>query len=364
MVKIPGTESGRNNAVARAVLPFVIVSFVTTAMIPFRSAIGLVSVTAFLLTAVIAGGLSSDLWVAVATSITSGFALNFFFMRPYGSIKIHATEDLVGFIAYNMVCIISVGLISSWKKSMQKVATAQGMAENESRRARRGEQRLTWLNQISHDIRTPLSTVRAVVEDMHEGVEYDAETRQELLEVASDEIDRLDRLVSNWLMFGSMDSRPPESMFTAVDVSEVVTDSVRRLGPVLRRHTVETACEPHIDQVDGNFAEMQHLVLNLVTNAARHTPPGGTIRITTSARDEVVSLIVDDSGPGFPVTSFEELLKPYVVGESAGSSGLGLAICAEVAKRHNGTIRLDRSPMAGGRVIVDLARRSRKRVTP
>lgn len=330
-------------------------------MVPFRSTIGLVSVTAFLLTAVIAGGLRSSFASAVMTSAMSGIALNLFFMQPYGSIKIHATEDVVGFIAYNTVCIISVGLVNSWKTSVRNAVVMQDVAETESKRAERGEQRLTWLNQISHDIRTPLSTVRAVVEDMRDGVEYDEATRAELLGVASDEIDRLDRLVDNWLVFGSMDSRPPDTAFTAVDINEVVADSVRRLGPVLRDHDVRTECERDIDQIDGDFLEMQHLVMNLVTNAVRHTPSGGAIIIGTSAHGGSVVLTVDDSGSGFGDGDFSQLLKPYVVGETAGSSGLGLAICSEVAKRHHGLIRLGKSPLGGGRVTVEVPRRERKK---
>ena len=346
---------------ASRIAPFIVLTVVTLAMIPVRDRIGLVSVTAFLLAAVITGCLRSPFPIAVSASIVSGFALNLFFMKPYGSIKINATEDVVGFIAYNTVCIIAVGLINSWKFSVEQAIAAQGVAESESRRAERGEQRITWLNQISHDIRTPLSTIRAVVGDMRDGVMYDDTTRTELLGVAADEVDRLDMLVGNWLVFGSMDSRTPETVFTAVDITEVVADSVRRLGPVLRDITVSTHLETDVDQVDGSYLEIQHLVLNLVTNAARHTPNAGSIAVSTATRDHSVVLIVDDSGPGFGTDTPDLLLQPYVVGEKQGSSGLGLAICAEVVKRHRGSIRLERSPMGGGRVVVEIPRRGRRR---
>jgi len=357
-----GVKSDDLNQTRWNFVPLVAVVIVATAMTPFKQSIGLVAITALLLTAVTISSLLSSLPYALISAVISGFLLNFLFMQPYGSLKIHHAEDFVGFISYSTISIISVFSINGWKSSISRVSSAESIAQHESERAARGERRLTWLNQISHDIRTPLSTVRAVVEDMREDIEYDAPTRNELLHIAIDEIDRLDMLVSNWLMFGSLDSRPPTTTFSAVDVNEVVTDSVRRLSPTLRNHDVQVLCEAHLDQINGNFSEMQHLVMNLLVNAHRHAPEDSVISISTRATATGVDIEVSDAGEGFGSRSIDELLKPYVVGERQGSSGLGLSICSEVARRHLGTIELGKSSYGGGRVTVSIPRRDRRKI--
>jgi len=344
-------------------IPLLAVVVVASAMIPFKNSIGLVAITALLLTAVTISGLVSTLPVALTSSIISGFFLNFLFMQPYGSLKINQAEDFVGFISYSTISFISVFSINGWKSSVSRVSSAESIAQQESERATKGERRLTWLNQISHDIRTPLSTVRAVVEDMREDIAYDAPTRQELLHIAIDEIDRLDMLVSNWLMFGSLDSRPPTTTFSAIDVNEVIMDSVRRLSPTLRNNDVQVHCVEHIDQINGNFSEIQHLVMNLLVNAHRHTPADSIISISTRATATGVDIEVSDAGEGFGSHDFDELLKPYVVGERQGSSGLGLSICSEVVRRHLGTIELGKSLHGGGRVTVSIPRRDRRKIS-
>jgi len=352
----------RSNITQGFIFSPVLLALATLVMIPFRTSIGLVSVTAILLTAVTISGLISHFPVTLGISVASGFLLNYFFMAPYGSLKIHNTEDFVGFVSYSMISIISVFLISEWKKSLQKINTAVSLAHQETQRAARSERRLTWLNQISHDIRTPLSTIRAVLVDIHDDIQYDNTTREALLDVAVDEMDRLDFLVNNWILYGSMESRPPETAFNAVDINEVITDSCRRLSPLLRNHTVEVNCPPEIDQINGSFSEVQHLVLNLLTNAHQHTRPTSKIKISSGNNQDGVFFTVDDDGEGFGDRDFNDLLRPFVVGERSNSSGLGLSICAEVVRRHGGSIAAATSPQGGGRVIVKFPRRERHRL--
>lgn len=327
-------------------------------MAPFRSSIGQVAATAvFLLTVTIVGLLSSR-WAALWAFLFSGAILNVVFMKPFGSLKISHTEDVVGFVAYSLVCATSVIIIHAWKTGRDSARSATNLAREASERAARGEERLTWLSHVSHDIRTPLSTIRAVVEDMRAGVEYDPSTRDELLSVAVDEVDRLDRLVGNWLVLGSIDAHEERDNFVAIDMGEVVADAVRRLGPLMRSHSVESRIAPTIDPIDGDFVELRHLVMNLLTNAQRYTPAGSQVRVSVANDGDNVVLIVSDNGPGFEADKIHLLTRPFVAGAVSRSSGLGLSICTEVVRHHNGTIELENDPAGGAVVTITLPRRS------
>ncbi len=298
-------------------------------------------------------------WISAAWFfVLSGFVLNWFFMQPHGTLKIRQAEDIAGFVSYFAASIASVAIVHAWRSGRRDTEKAMTEASEASHRAARGEERLQWLSHISHDVRTPLSTIRAVVEDMASGIEYEPTTREELLSVAVDEVDRLDRLISNWLLLGKLDvaTVPPEMV--AVDLGEVITDSVRRLAPLLRDNEVVVNVAPEIAQVDGNFQELQHLVINLLTNAQSHSGVGARIYIDATDHGENVVLQVEDNGTGFPNFDADLLLRPFVAGNLSSSTGLGLAICAQVVLRHNGNLELSNKPSGGAVVRIEFPRRA------
>jgi two-component system sensor histidine kinase TctE len=195
--------------------------------------------------------------------------------------------------------------------------------------------------------------VRAVVEEMRSGTEYEDATKDELLEVAVDEVDRLDRLVSNWLLLGKLDSYPVPAELVAVDLGEVVTDSVRRLAPLLRHHEVIAKIPNDLAQIDGNYQELQHLVINLLSNSQAHSGDGTRIYIQVGQSADRVFLRVEDDGSGFPEVDMDKLFQPFVAGNFSSSTGLGLSICAQVVLRHNGTIELSNRPSGGASVYIE-----------
>jgi K+-sensing histidine kinase KdpD len=342
-------------------------SFVVVAegllLVPLRDSLGQVTATSFFLLSVTALGFLAD-WVSAAWfCVASGFVLNWFFMNPHGSLKISQAEDLAGFVAYFAASLSSIVIVHAWRNSLQNTKQAILQATEASDRAARGEQRLEWLSHISHDVRTPLSTVRAVVEEMSSGTEYALETKQELLDIAVDEVDRLDRLVSNWLLLGKIDSQPSPIENVAVDLGEVVTDSVRRLTPLLREHHVVLSVASDLAQIDGNYLELQHLVINLLSNSQAHSGHGSAIHVEVVNSGQKVFLRIEDNGTGFPEVDVDSLLQPFVAGNYSSSTGLGLAICAKVVLRHRGTIELSNRKSGGASVLVEFPwRESGRRV--
>lgn len=327
-------------------------------LVPFRDSVGQVSATSVFLLSVTVIGFFAD-WVSAAWFfLISGFVLNWFFMNPHGTLKISKAEDIAGFITYFAASLSSIVLVHTWRNSRRDTEQAMLQASEATDRAARGEERLEWLSHISHDVRTPLSTVRAVVEEMKSGTEYEQSTREELLEVAVDEVDRLDRLVSNWLLLGKLDSQPEPAETVAIDLGEVVVDSVRRLTPLLRRHEIVLKIAEDLAPIDGNYLELQHLVINLLSNSQAHSGEGSRIYVDVANKDDKVILRIEDNGSGFPEVDVERLLQPFVAGNFSSSTGLGLSICAQVVLRHQGTIELSNRPTGGASIYIEFPRRA------
>lgn len=355
--------TSRSQIAAGLFMSSVLVVAEAALLIPFRDAVGQVTATSvFLLSVTVIGFLAE--WVAAAWFfLLSGFVLNWFFMQPHGTLKISHAEDIAGFVSYFAASLASIVIVHAWRNSRRDTELAILEASEASDRAARGEERLEWLSHISHDVRTPLSTIRAVVEEMASGIEYEQETREELLEVAVDEVDRLDRLVSNWLLLGKLDAISVEIEKVAVDLGEVISDSLRRLAPLLRDNSVVVNIENDLGQVDGSFQELQHLVINLLTNSQSHSGSHAHIYIDVANKGEKVVLHVEDDGAGFPSFDTDVLLQPFVAGRLSSSTGLGLAICAQVVMRHGATMELSNKPSGGAVVRIEFPRRLPSRRT-
>lgn len=315
---------------------------ISLTLVPFRDEIGQVAPTSVFLIAVIGSGVFSTLWGALFTSAVSGGLLNFLFMQPYGSFKIAYTEDVVGFIAFYAAAITISFLINAWATSKEQVEVA-------TTRAERDEEKLSWLNYISHDVRTPLSTINAVISDLHDDIPFTDEMKTDLLMTAKMEVDRLDRLLANWLTLASLEETLPNLRPIAIDVVELCENTIEHLSAILKNHLVVLIAPRELAIVDGDYQLLQQAMTNLLVNVVKHSAESTRIEITVTVLFDDVVIVVEDDGSGFPTVGRDELLKPFVRASST-STGLGLALCAAVVSRHHGTIELGSSTLGGAQV--------------
>src|SRR5689334_21876153 len=125
-------------------------------------------------------------------------------------------------------------------------------------------QRSALLRSVTHDLRTPLVAIRAVVSDLHDGIEFDAQTRDELLQTVLDEIDRLDRLVGNLLSMSRIESGAMEPRRTVVELDEQLVHRVQVLAALLRHHEVVVAVAEGTPDVSADFAQIDQVTTNLL----------------------------------------------------------------------------------------------------
>jgi signal transduction histidine kinase len=136
------------------------------------------------------------------------------------------------------------------------------------------------------------------------------------------------------------------------DLAEVLLEAIAELEPVAEDHELSVQAEPVV--VHGARDELHRLVLNLVENAVRHTPPGTRVRASTGIRDGQALLTVEDDGPGIPPELQLRVFERFVRGGRDGGrgSGLGLAIVRSVAESHGGTVSIEPPDGPGGTRLV------------
>ena len=215
----------------------------------------------------------------------------------------------------------------------------------------------------SHELRTPASVILSSAEILErEGLVKPAGL--ELLHGIAAESERLGRLSADLLTLSSRQTSAEggERMVTVdlhpINLDDVARESVERAGPLASR--VGLALRANIGRkrltIAGDTDRLIQLVLGLVENAIRHSPPAGTVTIGTSVADGFATIWVDDEGPGVPLSERERIFEPFYRGagqaRSHGGAGLGLAIARSIATAHNGTIAAETAVGGGARMIV------------
>jgi signal transduction histidine kinase len=196
----------------------------------------------------------------------------------------------------------------------------------------------------SHELRTPLTSVLANLELLTE--ELGGE-QAETAEAALRSTRRMRRLVGDLLLLARADARRVQPR-RPTDLAEVLVEAASELGPMAEHHELSISPEPAV--VAGVRDELHRLVLNLLENSVRHTPPGTQIRASTALSDGEAVLIVEDAGPGIPPQLEQRVFERFVRGGRDGGrgSGLGLAIVRAVAQSHGGTVVMQRPPEGTG----------------
>jgi signal transduction histidine kinase len=196
----------------------------------------------------------------------------------------------------------------------------------------------------SHELRTPLTSVLANLELLTEELSGE---QSETAEAALRSTRRMRRLVGDLLLLARADARRIQP-HRPTDLSTVLIEAASELGPMAEGHELSIAAEPVV--VEGVRDELHRLVLNLLENAVRHTPPGTRVSASTASVNGDAVLIVQDDGPGISPALEERVFERFVRGGRDGGrgSGLGLAIVRAVAQSHGGSVVLERPTSGDG----------------
>jgi signal transduction histidine kinase len=207
-----------------------------------------------------------------------------------------------------------------------------------------------FLMSVSHELRTPLTAIRGHVSALLEGVVEDPELRNHSLEIVEAEAQRLERLVGDILDLAKLEAHRFTVTREEVDMETLLDVAYATFTEEARRRSIEYRCDvraPAVIQSDGD--RVLQIVVNLLSNAFRHTPDGGRIQLELAQVNGTVRVTVEDTGPGIPVDQRERVFRPFVSGDSAAGTGLGLAIARELSAALGGRIDLESEVGRGSR---------------
>jgi signal transduction histidine kinase len=193
-----------------------------------------------------------------------------------------------------------------------------------------------------------------MIEALAEGVVVDPETVQRYLRQSQAEILRMSRLTDDLIQLAQLDAGHFAMHYEPASLSDLVSDSLGSLTPraAAKGLTVSGWVDPQVGLVWMAPLQVGRILHNLLDNALRHTPEGGTIAVRAAPEDGAVVISVQDSGEGISAEDLPQVFERFYRGEqsrsrSAGGSGLGLAIAKGLVEAHGGEIWVDSRPGSG-----------------
>jgi two-component system, OmpR family, sensor histidine kinase KdpD len=230
-----------------------------------------------------------------------------------------------------------------------EAAVAAGLAEANDLRA-------ALLAAVSHDLRTPLASIKAAATSLlQQDVDWTPQATHELLATIDEETDRLNTLVGNLLDMSRLQSGALQLAMRDVGLEEVVPAAIKGLGE--RAQTVDVSVEETMPRVHADAALLERAVANIVGNALSWSPPDHPVRIDACAVGGRVDLRVVDRGPGIPTDQRDRMFQPFQrLGDQSndGGAGLGLAVARGFVDAMGGEITVEDTPGGGLTVVVSL----------
>jgi two-component system sensor histidine kinase KdpD len=222
--------------------------------------------------------------------------------------------------------------------------------------AEANEMRSALLQAVSHDLRTPLASIKAAASSLcQHDIEWTPDESGEFLSTIVEETDRLIALVANLLDMSRLQVGALPSTLRPVDLEEVVPAALAGLGAARTR--VDLRLDESLPPVEADPALLERVVANVLDNAVRWSPPGQAVRVEAGTFEDHVDLRVVDRGPGIPMGLREQVFAPFQRRGDSGTDtgvGLGLAVARGFVQAMHGTVEIEDTAGGGTTVVISL----------
>lgn len=227
---------------------------------------------------------------------------------------------------------------------------------------RTDELRNALLDSVSHDLRTPLASIRAAAGSIADpSIELDPDERRAAARSIDEEAERLNRLVGTLLDMSRIQAGALMADLDIIPLGELVFPVLERMRAPLRPHPLTVDIAPDLPNVRVDATFLNQALLNVLENATRHAPAGTPIVIRAArANDRTVSLVVEDGGPGVDAEAMPHLFERFYRGTATDGSarrgfGLGLSVVRGLVEAMGGAVHAERSRLGGLAIVIDLS---------
>lgn len=306
-------------------------------------------VALMLLLAVSGLSLFMEIRPVVVAATLSAIAWDYLFIPPRFTFSVGDTEDRLLLATY-------VGVVLIHAVMTQRIKAVEREVRRKEVKANAVRYYNTLLNSLSHELRTPITTIVGAADTLQSNEDISAADRSELVnEIATASL-RLNQQVENLLNMSRIESGVFELRRDWVDVKELIYATLTRMEPHISKWQAHVAVPDHLPLFKLDYGLIQQVIHNLVSNVMQHTPEGSAFTVSASCIDDKLVLKVSDNGKGFPEADIEKVFDKFyrVKGSRAGGTGLGLSIVKGFVEAHDGTVKLKNLPLMGAEICIEI----------
>lgn len=238
---------------------------------------------------------------------------------------------------------------------------AAQLQETDRKREELEQMRRNFIAWTSHDLRTPLTSIRAMVEALHDGIVDDPATVQRYYATIRNDVIGLNNLINDLFELAQLDAGGLNIETASHSLRDLISDALESFHALAEQRQIRLDGEvgAGIDQVVMSAPKIGRVVNNLISNALRYTPAGGQVFVRVVQTAVSVQVTVQDNGPGFREKDLPHLFEQFYRGEEArsrqtGGAGLGLAIAQGIVAAHHGRIWAENVPTGGALIGFEL----------
>jgi two-component system sensor histidine kinase KdpD len=308
--------------------------------------IGYRAVALILLLVVSVNAILFDIFPVMLSALLSAIIWNFFFIPPILTFHIGTPEDGLMFLMYFVIASINAALT-------YKIREVERKERDEEEKLKTIKLYNALLNSLSHELRTPISTIIGAVDTLKESNDKLSLANQtELLSQIDMASIRLNRQVENLLNMSRLESGMLKLNLDWCDVNELIFMLVQKLSPANTKHKIVFNANENLPLFKLDAGLIEQVFYNIIYNAIQYTPENTIIVIDASHQPDNCAITVSDNGNGFPENEMQFVFdKFYRLPQSkAGGSGLGLSIAKGFIEAHNGKIKLENNKEGGCKI--------------
>jgi len=327
-----------------------IVGLVSAACYGLSTYMGYRVVAFILLLAVSFIAMIFDILPVLFTAVLTALIWDFFFIPPHFTFYVSSAEDMILLLMYLVIAMINAALTYKIRQA-EKIARQREEKENTLKLYN------TLLNSLSHELRTPIATIIGATDNLQaNSSKLTALNRYELVAEISKASFRLNQQVENLLNMSRLESGFIQPKNDWCDINELVYGVVKSIEENKISQKIHISINPDIPLYKTDKGMLEQVIYNLLNNAANYTPPGSNVDVTAMSHADVLEIIIEDNGNGFPPEEIKNVFdKFYRLSDTkAGGTGLGLSIVKGFTEALGGTVSLENVNPHGARFTINI----------
>jgi two-component system, OmpR family, sensor histidine kinase KdpD len=276
-----------------------------------------------------------DIIPVLIAAVLSAMIWDFFFIPPHYTFHVNNTEDALMLLMYFIIALVN-GVLTTRIRKTEKLAQIKEDKLNSIKLYN------TLFNSISHEFRTPISTIYGSADNlMNNSENLNAENKIKLITEIHKASDRLNRLVGNLLNISRLEAGYLNIKKDWCKINELIHSVINSLEENFKTHTIKTEIDEQFPLVKLDYGLIEQVISNIIYNALIHTVENTIIKIQINIINNSLVIIISDNGSGIPEVEIDKIFDKFysIKGTNINGTGLGLSIAKGFVEAHKGKIR-------------------------